>query len=168
MLFFEEQLSVELPESFQKMEDSKIDSMYPYEEKPQIILEDKEMHRFCTFSLLKSQDLTADQTEYAIQIIFKVVTSLYPACLIDEPKQTDCGEGKCSWFSFKTAGTDGEIYNVMYIYPVNESMMLGTMGCRSLDEPGKKQMMEILGTLKSLRKKYSYEILNQNWQNRKI
>ncbi len=167
MMFFDEQLYVELPDTYGEMEKDRTATMYPYEEKPQIIMEDKESNRFCTFSLLKSQDLTADQVEYAIHIISKAVTSLYPTCLLHEPQPAECGEGKCGWFSFKTAGTDGDLFNIMYIYPVNGKMMLGTMGCGTLDEQGRRQIMEIMASLKSFRKKYSYEIQRENLWNRK-
>ena len=48
MLIFEEQLIVDIPEAFRMMTIDRIDGMYPCDEKPQIILEDEETHRFCT------------------------------------------------------------------------------------------------------------------------
>ena len=152
MMLFEEQLHVELPDSFQEMKEDRIHMMYPYENKPQIIFEDKEKHRFSTFSLLKEQELADNQVEYAVKMILKVVTSLYPDCLLDEARLTECVEGRCGWFSFKCAGADGELFHIMYIYPVNGSMMLGTLGCNTMDETGKQQLMEIMKSLKGFRK----------------
>lgn len=157
MLMFEEQLLVDIPDSFQEMEKIKIDMLYPYDEKPQIILEDKE-HRFCTFSLLENQILTDSQVESAIQTILKVVTSLYPSSLLEEPQLMNCRGGTYGWISFRTAAAEGEIFNVMYIFSVNGCMMLGTMGCLAEDESGKKQMFEIMESLRNLRKKFSYAI----------
>lgn len=167
MMFFDEQLYVEIPDIYEEMEKDRIATMYPYEKKPQIIMEDKESNRFCTFSLLDAQKLASDQAEYAIHVISRVVTGLYPTCLLHEPQLAECGEGKCGWFAFKTAGTTENFFNIMYIYPVNGSMMLGTMGCNSLDEQGQKQLMEIMASLKSFRKKYPYEIQRENLWNRK-
>lgn len=167
MLMFEEQLLADIPDSFQEMEKVKIDMMYPYDTKPQIILEDKE-HRFCTFSLLENQILTDSQVESAIQIIFKVVISLYPSSLLEEPQLMNGGGQTCGWFSFRTAAAEGELFNVMYIFPVNGYMMLGTMGCLIEDESGKKQMFEIMESLKNLRKKFSYAISGRAQYNRKI
>lgn len=167
MLMFEEQFLVDIPDSFQEMEKVKIDMMYPYDEKPQIILEDKE-HRFCTFSLLENQILTDSQVESAIQTILKVVISLYPSSLLEEPQLMNGKGGTCGWFSFRTATTEGEIFNVMYIFPVNGCMMLGTIGCLDKDESGKKQMFEIIESLRSLRKKFSYAISGRTQYNRKI
>ncbi len=154
MLIFEEQLYVDIPDSFQEMEKNKRDKMYPYDAKPQIILEDIKMNRFCTFSLFDNQELKDSQVEYAIQIVLKIITSLYPSCLLNESRLVDCQGGKCGWFSFKTAGSEEEIFNVMYIFSVNGCMMFGTMGCAISDESGKKQMIEIMESLKNLRKKH--------------
>lgn len=154
MLIFEERLLVDIPDSFQEMEKNRASMMYPYDQKPQVILEDGLMHRFCTFSLLESQGLKDTQAEYAIQTICKVVTSLYPSCLLEAPQLMKCRGGTCGWFAFITSGTEGELYNVMYIFPVNGCMMLGTMGCIPEDESGKEQMMKIMESLEGLRKVY--------------
>lgn len=39
MLLFEEQLYVDMPESYQEMSQDRIDALYPYEVKQEIILE---------------------------------------------------------------------------------------------------------------------------------
>lgn len=166
MLLFEEQLSVDIPNSFQDMERISIDEMYPCEEKPQIILEDKETNRFCTFSLLDNHTLIDLQLEYAIHVISKVVVSLYPSCLLDEAQLKDCKDGACGWFSFKSIGNRGEIFNIMYIYPVNGCMMLGTMGCIAEDEQGQSQLMHIMESLQALKKTSSYIISNGKYISR--
>lgn len=155
MLIFEKRLHVDIPDSFGEMEKDRIAMMYPYEEQPQIALEEEETHRFCTFSLLETQALSEGQTEPAIRLIAKVITGLYPSCLLDKPQLADCQEGKCGWFSFQTAGMEGKIWNIMYIFSVNGCMMLGTLGCLAEDEPGKKQMMKIMKSLKNVRKQFS-------------
>lgn len=158
MVIFEEQLFVELPDSFHEMALERIKNIYPYDEKPQIIWEDKNTNRFCTFSLFKERGLTGAQTEYAIELIQKAVLSLYPSSLLDEAKLRDCKGGKCGWFSFKGIGDKGELFNLMYIFPVNGCMMFGTMGCGMGDEAGKEQLMDIMKSLQTVRKKFSYAV----------
>ncbi len=159
MMLFEEQLNVDISDSFQKMERDKADEMYPYDKKPQIILEDGGTHRFCTFSLLEAQPLIDNQVEDAIWIISKVVTSLYPSCMLDKPQLIECQNGASGWFSYRSAGTEGELFNVMYIFPVNSCMMLGTIGCMVEDKTGKKWMMELMASLKAFKKNFSW-VLN--------
>lgn len=158
MLIFEEQLLADIPDAFQGMEQDKIEMMYPYEERPQIILDDGQRGRFCTFSLLEGQGLADEQAGDAARVMGKVVKGLYPSCLLEEPQTMDAEGGTCGWFSFKSPGTEGEIWNVMYVFPVNGNMMLGTLGCLAEDEAGKEQMMEIMGSLKALKKKSPWNI----------
>ena len=154
MLLFKEQLYVNIPDSFQKMDKSNISEMYPYEERPQIILENRKEHRFCTFSLIENHGLGDTQIEYAIQSISNVVTSLYPSCLLEEAQLKECRGGTCGWFSFKNTGSRGEIHNVMYIFPVNGCMMLGTMGCMCGDKVGQGQIMQMIESIEAWEKKH--------------
>ena len=157
-LMFEEQLLANIPDSFQDMEPDKIGLMYPYEERPQIILEDKETDRVCTFSLLERQELPEGQIECAVYEMMEVVRSLYPSSILEKPQFTE--SRCCGWFSYKMANVEGELYQRMYILRVSGCMMLGTMGCRVDDEAGKEQMTEILMSLKDLKKRTFFRKLN--------
>ena len=69
MLLFEEQLYVDMPESYQEMSQDRIDALYPYEVKQEIILENSQTGSFCTFSLFEDQGIMDSQVEYAIHSI---------------------------------------------------------------------------------------------------
>lgn len=146
-LLFDDRLAVDIPNSFHEMEDGRVELIYPYEDRPQIILEDANTHRFCTFSLLKEQKLAEIQVKYVIQSITKAIVSLYPSSLLSEPQLSKREEGTCGWFSFQTTGREGNLQNFMYIFPVDDCMMLGTMGCFIEDESGKRQLMQIMESL---------------------
>lgn len=149
MLLFDEQLYVDMPESYQEMSQDRIDALYPYEVKQEIILERAQTGSFCTFSLFEDQGILDSQVESAIHSVSKIVTRLYPSCLLEEEQTMPCAEGSCGWFAFKTITAEGALYNVMYIFPVNGHMMFGTMGCRMEDEQEKEQLMEIMRSLKA-------------------
>ncbi len=151
MELFDGQLLAEIPDSFREMDGDRMAMMYPYEEKPQVILEDVKKARTCTFSLLKEQKLESPQAECAASAIRKVVAGLYPACRPGKLQIIEGRNGKCGWFSFHTA--DGEGYQVMYVFPVNGAMMLGTMGCAAEDVHGKIQMHGIMKSLEAVRKR---------------
>lgn len=153
MLLFEEQLYVEISESYQEMSRDRVDAIYPYEVKQEIILENTQTGSFCTFSLFEDQGIMDSQVEYAIHSVSKVVTRMYPSCLVEKEQIMNCQEAFCGWFSFKTQAVDGELYNVMYVFPVNGHMMFGTMGCRLEDEREKELLIDILKSLKAIKKK---------------
>lgn len=154
----EEQLLAQMPDSFKEMERESMEDRYPYEERPQIILEDEASRRFCTFSLLKAQKLSENQLEYALKEVCWVVTSLYPGSLLDAPRLAYCEGAVCGWFSFRVAGIEEELFHVMYILPVNGCMMLGTAGCALGDAEGKEQAMRIIKSLQLCEKKFSFEV----------
>lgn len=153
MLLFEEQLYVDMPKAYQEMSRDRIDALYPYEVKQEILLENIHTGSFCTFSLFEDQGITDSQVEYAIHSVSKVVTRLYPSCLVDKEQTMNCSEVPCGWFSFKTKGAEEELYNVMYIFPVNGHMLFGTMGCGMEDEQEKERLMDIMRSLKAQKRK---------------
>lgn len=153
MLLFDEQLYVDMPEAYQEMSKDRIDALYPYEVKQEILLENAQTRSFCTFSLFEDQGIMDSQVEYALHSVAKIVTRLYPSCLVDKEQIMNCSETPCGWFSFKTQGTDEELYNVMYVFPVNGHMLFGTMGCGMEDEQEKDLLMNILKSLKAQKKK---------------
>lgn len=155
-LLFDGRLAVRIPDSFQEMESNRAEFMYPYEQRPQIILEDGDTHRFCTFSLLKEQKLAAIQVEYAIQCITTAIVGLYPSCLLTDPQLERRKEGACGWFSFRSFIKEGTLKNFMYVFSVDECMMLGTMGCFIEDEAGKKQLLQMMESLEVPERKPSY------------
>lgn len=146
-VLFDNLLSVSLPNSFEAMDSGKVEFMYPNEDRPQLIYEDRETNRFCTFSLLKDQKLTNLQVEHAIQSISNAIISLYPTCLLGDIQLLDKAEKVLGYFYFKTNCKEGSLRNIMYIISVDGCMMLGTMGCLIEDEEGEKQLIHIMDSL---------------------
>ena len=145
--FFDQRLLVDLPDSFHSMEKQRAENRYPSEARPQILMEDKEHSRFCTFSLIKNQWLAESQIQYAIQSVCSLVVSLYPSCLQKEAEIVEKDKGSYGWFAFEIMGEKGKVWNIMYVIPVDGCMMLGTMGCMENDEDGKEQMIHIMRSL---------------------
>lgn len=147
VLLFDKRLEVCIPNSFSKMNNDKVEMMFPYAERPQVILEEKDTSRFCTFSLLEKQSLVGVQVKYVIHSIEDAITSLYPSCLLLKPEIAKLKNGLCGWFAYQTSGKGGNLFNIMYVYPVKGKMMLGTMGCFLDDEEGKIRIKDIMLSL---------------------
>ncbi len=145
--FYDGRLLVYLPETYQRMDIERAKLMYPYADRPQIILEDGGACRWCTFSLLKEQRLSKRQIGDAIRSISRAILSLYPSCMIREPEVMRRRAGDCGWFAFRTAWDKGGAYNIMYVFSVDGSMMLGTLGCGMEDAQGIGELMGILRSL---------------------
>jgi hypothetical protein len=163
---FNNLISVMLPDTFESMESEKIELMYPSEGRPQFIYEDTKTNRFCTFSLLKDQNLTSLQVEQGIKSIFISIISLYPTCLLEEPQLLEKAEKTWGYFSFKTLCNEGSLRNIMYILSVDGCMMLGTMGCLLEDEDGEKQLLHIMHSLEIPERTPSYKRIGNNMQSK--
>lgn len=150
--FFEHKVSVQIPDCYQEMEAETVEVMFPYEDRPQIILSDPSGTRFCTFSYLKDQKMTQAQTAYAIREIVQIVTSLYPSSLIQEPKVMTLPDGKLEWFEYKTMKSNGGIHNFIYVFSEEGSMLLGTMGCDMEDMDGIAELKNIMGSMERIKK----------------
>lgn len=165
-VLFDNLLSVSLPNSFEAMESGKVEFMYPNEDRPQFIYEDRKTNRFCTFSLLKDQKLTNLQVEHGIRSISNAIISLYPTCLLEDTQLFDKAEKVLGYFSFKTLCNEGSLRNIMYILSVDGCMMLGTMGCLLEDEDGEKQLFQIMDSLEIPERTPSFKHISNNMQNK--
>lgn len=143
---FDNKLTVWIPNTYHEMEQNKIKQIYPYDKKPQIILEDTTISRFCTFSLLENQVLLEKHIESAINSIEKVVASLRPTSIIKKSELLKVENRLCGWFSFETFGEE-KICNFVYIFSVSGLMMLGTTGCYKKDEIGRGEFLEMINTI---------------------
>lgn len=152
-LLFDGELAVSIPASYQTMEEEKALAMFPYEERPQLMLEERGTSRFCTFSLLQDQALADNQVNCVIHSIADAVTSLYPSSLLERPRTAKREIGTWGWFAFWTSGREGRLYNMMYVCPVSGSMMLGTLGCPLDDEVGKDMLRKMLRSLEVTKKR---------------
>lgn len=144
---FDNRLIAAIPDGFQEADDRYAAELYPYEDRPQIIMANDAGDRFCTFSLIEEQKLSSAQIEAAIGKIAEAVTNLYPSCLLNNPEVRTIEDGQCGVFEFWTMGQAGKIYNIMYIIAVRGSMMLGTWGCGLEDDEGKMQAAQLIQSL---------------------
>lgn len=155
-----------MPDSFQKMEEEAASQLFPYEDRPEFILGNPNRHRFCTFSFLKNQALTSAQVIYAIQTIAKLVLGLHPSALFGKPTVLSLEDGNCGWFEYGTNTREGKLQNIMFIFPIEGRMLLGTAGFLRQDREGEKEMRTMLESLKLPEKKSQFPVLSELWVGR--
>ena len=149
----ENKLLVQIPDYFHQMEAEVTERMFPYEDRPENIFGCQDGSKFCTFSFLDNQELTSAQVIYAIQTISKLVLSLYPSSLINEPAVLTLKDGNCGWFEYWSKMKEGKLHNIMFIFPVEGTMMLGTAGFPFQDIEGEQEIKAMLGSLELPEKK---------------
>lgn len=152
---FDDKVLVQIPDCYQGMEEDKIEAMFPYEDRPQVILSNPDSTRFCTFSYLKEQKLTHSQIIYAIKEMSEIVISLHPLSLLKEPRTMVLPDGDLGWFEYLTADRTGMLHNYMYVFSPDGSMLLGTMGCPLEDEKGKTELKKIMRSIERPKKAFN-------------
>ncbi|MDE6388740.1 MAG: hypothetical protein K2L82_13160 [Lachnospiraceae bacterium] len=140
-----EKVSVMLPEGFVDMPHEVAKMKYPSEQRPQVIKTSDDGTVNFTFSLYDTE-FNERQMEDALGQFKAIIRKVNPAFIFyDFVVETDKALG---WFDFKSYGIDEQIYNVMYLTPVEGKLMHGIFNCLYRDilewkEPVHQIMMSV-------------------------
>lgn len=129
-VLFDGRMRIMLPDTFVDMPSSIVKVKYPSEQRPQIIKTSLDTTVNFTFSLF-SQEFEEKHIKSAIEQFREIIRKVNPAFLfydliIEEEK-------KLGWFDFKSYGLDEQIYNIMYVTPVEGKMLHGIFNCMYRD-----------------------------------
>ena len=121
-----DKVSVMLPEGFIEMPQRIAKIKYPSEQRPQVIMTSDDGTVNFTFSLYDTE-FNERQIEDALGQFKAVIRKVNPAFVFyDFVVESDKALG---WFDFKSYGLDEQIYNVMYLLPVEGKLMHGIFNC---------------------------------------
>lgn len=121
-----DKVSVMLPEGFVEMPQRIAKIKYPSEQRPQVIMTSDDGTVNFTFSLYDTE-FNERQIEDALGQFKAVIRKVNPAFIFyDFVVESDKALG---WFDFKSYGLDEQIYNVMYLLPVEGKLMHGIFNC---------------------------------------
>ncbi len=140
-----DKVSVMLPEGFVEMPQRIAKIKYPSEQRPQVIMTSDDGTVNFTFSLYDTE-FNERQIEDALGQFKAVIRKVNPAFIFyDFVVESDKALG---WFDFKSYGLDEQIYNVMYLLPVEGKLMHGIFNCLYRDilewkEPVHQIMMSV-------------------------
>ncbi len=140
-----DKVSIILPEGFVDMPSEIARIKYPSEQRPQVIRTSEDGTVNFTFSLYEVE-FNEKQIEDALGQFKAVIRKVNPAFIFyDFVIEKDKALG---WFDFKSYGLDEQIYNVMYIIPVEGKLMHGIFNCLYRDilewkEPVHQIMMSV-------------------------
>lgn len=127
-IFFKNKMAVLLPDILEDMPQTMINMQYPYNTKPQIIKTNIDLQITFTFSLYE-KDIQNEEIFSAVEESMRIINEVYPSSLISGVHTYMLGKNRLGWFDFEIGGMNGKVYNIMYIVPINNKFMLGTMNC---------------------------------------
>lgn len=116
-----------LPTGFFLMGEEAIKEKYPSLQRPNIILTNYDKSINFTFSIITDRKQDIFFTKQAIKQAIKAV---YPSNLFYEDGIFEHQNSRVCYFDFKSFSLDGQIYNMMFIFLLDEQVVIGNFNCR--------------------------------------
>ncbi len=126
----EEKAEVMLPDTFVDMPANLAKLKYMSEQRPQIIKTSLDTTVNFTFSIYE-EEFSEKEIGNTIQQFKDLIQKVNPAYVFDElvvDKERNIG-----WFDFKSYGVDEQIYNIMFVKPIDGKLMHGVFNCMYRD-----------------------------------
>ena len=128
--FLDDKVSIMLPDTFVDMPHEIAKIKYPSEQRPQIIKMNDDASVNFTFSLYDTP-FNERQIESALSQFQGIIHKVNPALIFYDVVILE--EKNLGWFDFKSYGLDEQMYNVMYITPIEGKMLHGIFNCMYRD-----------------------------------
>lgn len=123
-------VSIMLPDTFVDMPHEIAKIKYPSEQRPQVIKMNNDTSVNFTFSLYDTP-FNERQIESALSQFQRIILKVNPAFIFYDFIIIE--EKNIGWFDFKSYGLDEQMYNVMYITPIEGKLMHGIFNCMYRD-----------------------------------
>lgn len=132
--FYEDQLSLYLPNDFQEMEQQIRSIKYPYEQRPEVIKTNEDGSINFTFKKI-NQPMQDDLVEKLITGMKTMLQKSNPSHVFYESGIEDINGKPIGYFEFKNMVIDGALFNIMYFLEFEGEILMGTFCCRYDDYP---------------------------------
>jgi hypothetical protein len=126
--FFQDKMSIMLPEDFQEMDPDMARFKYPAENRPELILTSEDSTVNFT---LKYVDVPVREEELlpATGQLRAVMGRLNPSNLFFESDTLEREDGMAVWFDYKSYALDDAMYNFMYLTDIDGHLLQGACNC---------------------------------------
>lgn len=127
---FEGKCSIMLPEIMSDMDDKYKRIKYRNQNRPQIIKTDFNCDTTITFSLLPIPDIeNAADISAQMEKLHEDMKKVWKQYVFYDTGQVEAGELSVAWMDFRSFCMDGSIYNLMFMFHVEERIVLGNFQC---------------------------------------
>lgn len=139
---------MELPEDFRETDRDRAAALFYSRHRPEtMVLCPKRCAGF-TFQALEAEaDLPVDDMEKAGNTAREVLRRADVKTVFYEQGQALAG--RVHWFDYKSFAKDGAVYNLMFLFPAETKVMMGTFYCRFRDyDRWKTEVLKLLETIR--------------------
>lgn len=132
--FYEDKVSVYLPEDFEDMPQSARSIKYPYEQRPEIIKSDELGSINFTFKRI-DHELEDELVEELTIGMKSMIQRANPSHVFYESGVVDASGKPIGFFEFKNIVIDGSLFTIMYFLEFEGQILMGTFCCRYEEYP---------------------------------
>ncbi|MDR7810480.1 hypothetical protein [Lacrimispora sp.] len=138
---------INIPDGFEKAGREKTAAIFFSKNRPDIVLLNPAEHAGITFQTAKSGNFSLDLEVERKQI--RRILSQADAKNVFYDQGNVFGDIPVVWFDYKSFAVDERVYNMMFLFPASEKLMIGTFYCIFKDYD--RWRPEILNMLRTIR-----------------
>lgn len=147
---FEDRVSVMLSVSFTDMKPNIAKAKYPSEQRPQVIKTNMDCSVNFAFSILEVPLETA-LVKYIKNAFYNIIKNAQPANVFYENKEEEINNTMIGWFDYKSYAINSQIYNFVFITPIDGKIFHGIFNCLFEDaENWKPVILQVMHSIKEL------------------
>ncbi len=140
LLYFREidlpgNVTVKIPENFNKMEPGLAQRKYPSVNRPQVILSNPEGDVSITFSIYEILAEDTSSVEDMLNSFKRVIQTAQPSVGFVGRGSQEEGGSQRGWLEFKSTSLDGRIYNLLSFTRLGRCSVLGMSNCPDREMP---------------------------------
>lgn len=145
--FYDNQIQMSMPKTFELMEQDLMTLKYPSSQRPDYIYTSESTSVNITMKMMQQQ-LKAEELEDFAHVMRNMLQRMQPAAKMMDFDTNEINGAQISYFDFITPALDSDIYNVMFLFMVGEQVAVGSFNClkkeMSMWQPLAYGMMETI------------------------
>ncbi|WP_107950019.1 hypothetical protein [Lysinibacillus parviboronicapiens] len=126
--FYEDQIRMCVPTSFDVMEPELMDIKYPSSRRPDYIYTSESTSINVTMKIMEQQ-IKAEELEDFTQTMMNILQKTQPTAKMLDIDMEEVNGVQIGYFDFIMPALDNKIYNLMFLFRVGENVTMGSINC---------------------------------------
>lgn len=126
--FYEDQIRMCMPTSFDVMEPELMDIKYPSSRRPDYIYTSESTSINVTMKIMEQQ-IKAEELEDFTQTMMNILQKTQPTAKMLDIDMNEVNDVQIGYFDFIMPALDNKIYNLMFLFRVGENVTMGSINC---------------------------------------
>ncbi|WP_285398511.1 hypothetical protein, partial [Lysinibacillus sp. fls2-241-R2A-57] len=126
--FYENQIKMCIPATFEVMEQELMDIKYPSSRRPEYIYTSESTSINVTMKMMEQQ-IKEEELEDFTEAMMTILQKTQPTAKMLDIGMNDVNGVQIGYFDFITPALDNKIYNLMFLFIVGKNVTMGSINC---------------------------------------